>query len=78
MRKPWVLQLKSAFVSPETLYTCRSIPGLTKSGESGKECKGVSVAQKDKRSGPCDCVVTHSASSFVFYSSLNLEPMELL
>ena len=49
---------------------------LTKSGESGKDCKGA-VAEKDKRGGTCDCVVTH-ASSFVFYSFGNWEPLELL
>ena len=49
---------------------------LTKSGESGKDCKGV-AAQKDKRSGTCDCVVTH-ASTFVFYPFRNWEPVELL
>ena len=48
---------------------------LTKSGESGKDCKGV-AAQKDKRER-CDCVVTH-ASSFVFYPFRNWEPVELL
>ena len=51
---------------------------LTKSGESGKDCKGV-VAQKDKGGGgknTSDCVVTH-ASSFVFYSFRNWEPVEL-
>ena len=48
---------------------------LTKSGESGKNCKGV-VAQI-RGSGTCDCVVTH-AGSFVFYSFRNWEPVELL
>ena len=43
---------------------------LTKSGESGKDCKGV-ADQKD------DCFVTH-ASSFVFYPFRNWEPVELL
>ena len=49
---------------------------LTKSGESGKDCKGA-VAEKDRRGGTCDCVVTH-ASSFVFCSFRNCEQMELL
>ena len=49
---------------------------LTKSGESGKDCKGV-AAQKIRGSGTCDCVVTH-ASSFVFYPFRNWEPVELL
>ena len=36
---------------------------LTKSRESGKDCKG--VAQKVRGYRACDCIVTH-ASSFVF------------
>ena len=39
---------------------------LTKSRESGKDCKGV-VAQKVRGYRTCDCIVTH-ASSFVFNS----------
>ena len=38
VRKPWVLRLKRRILSMR----------LTKSGESGKDCKG-SAAQKDKR-----------------------------
>ena len=37
---------------------------LTKSRESGKDCKGV-VAQKVRGYRACDCIVTY-ASSFVF------------
>ena len=56
-------------------HACVSV---TKIGESGKDCKGV-VAQKDILGGcgTCECVVTH-ASSFVFYSFRNWEPVELL
>ena len=39
VRKPWVLRLKRWILS----MRC-----LTKSGESGEDCKGV-AAQKDKR-----------------------------
>ena len=50
---------------------------LTKSRETGKDCKGV-VAQKDNwEHGTCDCAVAQ-ASSFVFYLFRNWEPMELL
>ena len=37
----------------------------------------VSKLRKIRGSGTCDCVVTH-ASSFVFYSFRNWEPVELL
>jgi len=53
---------------------------LTKSGESGKDCKGVVTPKKIKKEGAepvIACVVTH-ASSFVFYSFRNWEPVEML
>ena len=46
VRKPWVLQLKRWILS---ISVCQ-----TKSGESGKDCKGV-AAQKDKMYHVCAC-----------------------
>ena len=51
---------------------------LTTSGDSGEDCQGA-VAQKiiEDRKLNCDSVVTH-ASSFVFDSFRNWEPLKLL
>ena len=46
------------------------------SDEELREWEGV-ADQKDKREQNCECVVTH-ASSFVYYSFRNWEPVELL